>query len=119
MEELSPRSEIHELAEAGNIQGVKRLLDSKSSINASRSANNRKNQTVLQAAAFANQVDMIKLLISRKADVNFVPAPDWAALHWACCGKAEAAVACLLANKANVNQIGDSFRRDTPLMLAF
>ena len=109
------RTQIHQAAEAGDIQKVKSLLaDNPALVNAKDSYG----MTPLQYASERDRdKEIVELLLAHGADVNTRSTVDlWTPLHRAACYGCKEVAALLLAHGADVNAKND--RGKTPLTLA-
>lgn len=76
-------------------------------------ATNASDETPLMLAALLGQLDAVKKLFARGAQVN---KPGWTPLHYACSGPDDGVIAWLLAHGAEIN--ARSPNGSTPLMMA-
>ena len=74
---------------------------------------NAAGETPLMLAALLGQIDAVKKLAARGAQIN---KPGWTPLHYACSGPDEGVIAWLLAHGADIN--ARSPNGSTPLMMA-
>jgi hypothetical protein len=94
---------IHEAARSGDIKKVELLLKSEPSLVSSRDATY--GQTPLHVAALDDRLDVAKLLLANKADVNARANNGSTPLHLAAGKGNKDIVELLLANKADVNAV--------------
>jgi len=92
---------IHEAARSGDIKTVAALLKEHPDLVSSKEE--KYGQTPLHIAAFSDHIDVAKLLIANKADVNAQANNGATPLHLAAAKGNKDIVELLLANKANIN----------------
>lgn len=110
--------EIVEAVKKDQINLVRKLLEAGEDANGitsgyfrggrQKSASDRSNEdwTLLMHAAFQNNVKMVKLLLSKKPDINAVNAAGHSALFLACANRSEEMAKFLLQNNADVKNAG-------------
>jgi hypothetical protein len=94
---------IHEAVRDGDIKKVELLLKGQPDLVASK--DEQYGQTPLHIAAFNDRVDVAKLLLANKADVNAKAKNGSTPLHLAAAKGNKDIVELLLANKADVNAL--------------
>jgi uncharacterized protein DUF1566/ankyrin repeat protein len=94
---------IHEAARDGDIKKVELLLKGEPDLIASK--DEKYGQTPLHIAAFNDRLDVAKLLLADKADVNAKAKNGSTPLHLAAAKGSKDMVELLLANKADVNAV--------------
>ena len=94
---------IHEAARAGDVKTVEALLKAHPDLVSSKEE--KYGQTPLHIAAFNDRIDVAKLLIADKADVNAQANNGATPLHLAAAKGNKDIVELLLASKANINAV--------------
>jgi hypothetical protein len=94
---------IHEAAKEGDIKKVELLLKSQPDLISSK--DDKYGQTPLHFAAFNDRLDVAKLLLADKADVNAKAKNGSTPLHLAAAKGNKDMVELLLTNKADVNAV--------------
>ncbi len=104
-------SEVHETADAGDLETLRLLLKRKPDLVFGR---DESGQTPLHIAAYNGDRNMVELLLASKANVNAQDNARSTPLLWAVAHSGRAGVVeLLLAAKADVN--ADNVMRETPL----
>jgi ankyrin repeat protein len=105
---------LRDAAEAGHLEVVQKLLDSKANINAA----DFKGRTALQAAAGGGHLEVVQKLLDSKADINAVYGYGRTALQAAAGGGHLEVVQKLLDLKADINAVAASRYGRTALQAA-
>ncbi|XP_068240444.1 uncharacterized protein [Palaemon carinicauda] len=106
------RTVLHEAAFSGDVDAVRRLLDSDFDIN----CRNRYGETPLHLASFKGNVAVIRLLLEKGALINARKSNEETPLHRAINNHHRESVEVLLSNGSDVNAQDEKGR--TPLHLA-
>jgi cytohesin len=107
------RYTIFEVASAGDLERVQRLVQQNPAVVFSKDSSST---TPLHEAAWHGCADVVKFLIAKGADVNARNAFGMTPLHMAAHGKSRQVVQCLLDNQADINAANRD--GDTPLEAA-
>ena len=94
---------IHDAARSGDVKTVETLLKEHPDLVSSKEE--KYGQTPLHIAAFNNRVDVVKILIANKADVNAQANNGATPLHLAAAKGNKDIIELLLANKANIDAV--------------
>jgi hypothetical protein len=94
---------IHEAARSGDVKTVETLLKAHPDLVSSKEE--KFGQTPLHVAAFNNRIDVAKLLLANKADVNAQANNGATPLHLAAAKGNKDMVELLLASNANINAV--------------
>jgi len=95
---------IHNAASAGDLSTVRAELDKGVSVDIVTEGTRRARWTALMAATHSGQIEVVKLLVSRKATLDKIDNDGWTALFRACLNGHVNIAQFLLDNGADINK---------------